>query len=327
MQIYDTIESLDTIPKGLVLSIGNFDGVHLGHRAIIDVAKQAVRKYNAPGLAVMTFHPHPATVLHPEKAPGVLTPIELKTHLLQLQGIEHLIVLKDSFDLLNMSPKDFVDEFLISHVKPAVVVEGPGFNFGYGRSGNIDTLKELAGQRDFDVIVVPAEKIKSTDGFEAVCSSSLVRSLLEKGSVARAAVVLGRPYRLIGETVPGRGIGKRIGFPTANICPAEQIVPAEGVYAGFVELGSSFNEVCVSTQRKKAAFSIGRAKTFVSDHPLMVEAHLLQEDPGDLAEKWLAMDFIEKLRPQKRFETEQQLIEQIELDCKNAKKLLYHSLS
>jgi len=327
MKIYDTVRSLDTIPKGLVLSIGNFDGVHLGHRAIIKAAKDAVPKYNAPGLAVMTFHPHPATVLHPEKAPGILTPLELKIHLLGQQGIEHLIVLKDSFDLLNMSPKNFVDEFLISHVKPAVVVEGPGFNFGYGRSGNIETLKELAEERDFDVIVVPAEKLKSIDGSRAVCSSSFVRDLLEKGSVARAGAVLGRPYRLIGETIPGRGVGKRIGFPTANICPAEQIIPAEGVYACLVEIGPDFDEVCVSTQRKKAAFSIGRAKTFVSDHPLLVEAHLLEEDPGDLAEKWLAMDFIEKLRPQIRFDTKQQLIEQIELDCKNAKNLLNRPLS
>lgn len=322
MQIYDTIKSLDTIPKGLVLTIGNFDGVHLGHQAIIAGAKEAVRKYNAPGLAVMTFYPHPATVLHPEKAPGVLTPIELKTHLLQLQGVEHLIVLKDSFELLNMSPKDFVDEFLISHVKPAVVVEGPSFNFGYGRSGNIETLKELAGDRDFDVIVVGAEKLETADDTELLCSSSLVRELLEKGSVARAGAVLGRPYRLIGETIPGRGIGKRIGYPTANINPVEQIVPAEGVYAGFVEIGSAFDEVCVSSQRKPAAISIGRAKTFVSDNPLMVEAHLLEEDPGDLSEKWLGMDFVEKLRQQKRFESEQQLIDQIEVDCKNAKNIL-----
>lgn len=322
MQIYDTIRSLDRIPKGLVLSIGNFDGVHLGHQTIIEAAKQAVQKYNAPDLAVMTFHPHPATILHPEKAPGVLTPIELKTHLLELQGIEHLIVLKDSFKLLNMSPKAFVDEFLISHVKPVVVVEGPSFNFGYGRSGNIETLKELAEERDFDVIVVPTEKIGTDDHTELLCSSSLIRDLLEKGSVTKAKAVLGRPYRLIGETIPGRGIGKRIGFPTANIDPAEQIIPAEGVYAGFVEIGSSFGEVCVSTQRKKAAFSIGRSKTFVSDHPLLVEAHLLDIKPGDLSDKWLAMDFIERLRPQKRFETKHQLKDQIAVDCKNAKDVL-----
>ena len=158
-------------------------------------------------------------------------------------------------------------------------------------------------------------------------SSSLVRDLLEKGSVARAGAVLGRPYRLIGETVPGRGIGKRIGFPTANICPNEQIVPAEGVYAGFVEVGSGFDEVSVSSQRKKAAFSIGRAKTFVSGHPLLVEAHLLDAEPGDLADKWIAMDFIERLRPQIRFETKQQLKEQIAIDCKDAKNLLDRFLS
>ena len=323
MKIYDSIKSLDEVQDGLVLSIGNFDGVHLGHQEIIKVAKDAQQKAGIPALAVLTFDPHPVMILHPERAPGILTPLDLKRYLLKECGVDLLIVLKDSLELLNLSPKDFVDEFLIRHLKPSVVVEGPNFNFGYGRSGNIETLEKLASERDFGVVVVPAKQmIVDNDRPTATCSSSLIRNLLEKGEVATAAKALGRPYKLIGETVPGRGIGKRIGFPTANIDPVEQIIPAEGVYAGFVEVGTSFDDVCISTERMWAAFSIGRAKTFVSDHPLLVEAHILDCNVQDLYDKWLSMDFIKKLRSQKRFKTEQELKDQIAEDCEEAKKIL-----
>lgn len=318
MKIYDDIPSLDNIPPGLALSIGNFDGLHPGHLNIIDTLKAQT----SAGVAVTTFEPHPVAILHPEKAPGILTPLEYKKFLLEQAGVEHLIIIRDSYRLLNLSPADFVDEFLVKKINPAVVVEGTNFNFGYGRSGNVETLKQLSAGK-FEVIVVQPKKIDiSCREHKAISSSSLVRCLIEEGCVAKAAEVLNRPYRLLGSTVSGRGVGTKIGFPTANIDPIVQIIPAEGVYAGFVSIADNMTDLCAADQRRPAAFSIGRAKTFISDHPLLIEAHLLDTDPGNLTNKFLAMDFIKRIRSQQRFDSHEELTEQIQTDCDNAKKTL-----
>ena len=328
MQVFDTLGLLEGIEKGWALSIGNFDGVHLGHQRIIAGAKEAAVKFNAPGLAVMTFDPHPVAILHPEKAPGVLTPLRMKKHLLAEAGVDCLIVLKDSYDLLNLSPADFVDKFLMKFVEPAVVIEGPNFNFGYGRSGDVEKLKELGQTRGFEVLVADAVDINISEAgasacdHRGVCSSSLIRRLLEKGFVSDAGAALGRAYRLIGQTVPGRGVGKEIGFPTANISPLNQIVPNEGVYAGTVEIADTSEKACSSVQRLAAVFSIGRAKTFITDHPILIEAHILEADVEDLTGKWLAMDFIDRIRSQQRFENREQLAQQIAVDCDTAKDIL-----
>jgi len=322
MQIFDSISALEGIQKGWALTIGNFDGVHLGHQEIIKAAKAAGRDRGTGGLAVMTFEPHPATILHPQKTPQVLTSLELKKHLLEGWGVDCLIVLKDSFKLLNLAPKDFVDEFLMKHIEPKVVVEGRNFNFGYGRSGDAQTLKELGAERGFEVIIVPAKEATLADGQTAVCSSSMIRGFLERGEVANAAAAIGRCYRLMGATMAGRGVGAELGFPTANIQPAEQIIPPEGVYAGFVGAGSGLADVCASGCVRPAAISIGRAKTFVSNHPLMVEAHILEDKVEDLSGKWLAIDFAKRIRGQQRFETKEQLAQQIARDCKKAKQIL-----
>jgi len=322
MQIFDSISDLEGIQKGWALTIGNFDGVHLGHQEIIKAAKAAGRDHGTGGLAVMTFEPHPAAILHPEKAPQVLTSLELKKHLLKEYGVDCLIVLKDSFKLLNLAPKDFVDEFLMKHIEPKVVVEGRNFNFGYGRSGDAQTLKELGAERGFEVIIVPAKEATLADGQTAVCSSSMIRGFLERGEVANAAAAIGRCYRLMGPTVAGRGVGAELGFPTANIQPAEQIIPAEGVYAGFVGVGQSLEQVCASCEPRPAAISIGRAKTFVSNHPLMVEAHILESEVEDLSGKWSAMDFVKRIRSQKRFDNKEQLAVEIAKDCEITKQIL-----
>ncbi len=323
MKVIDSKQALRDIQKGWVLTIGNFDGVHLGHQEILRTARDVVLRSSATGLAVMTFHPHPEAILHPERALGILTPLELKKNLLITYGVDCLIVLKDSYELLNLSPGDFVNEFLLKTVKPAVVVEGPNFNFGYGRSGDIETLKSLSAQGAFEVIDVPARHVNLTDDRRSViCSSSLIRNLIETGHLADAKTAMGRYYRLIGRTIPGRGVGKEIGFPTANINPLEQIVPAEGVYAGFIQISDSLNDVSVISRTIPAALSIGRAKTFVSDHPLMIEAHVLDQNVPDLSNKFLAMDFVKKIRSQRRFDAKEALKEQIKKDCKQIKTIL-----
>ncbi|MBE0537794.1 MAG: bifunctional riboflavin kinase/FAD synthetase [Phycisphaerae bacterium] len=321
MRIIDSAAALEAIEKGWALTIGNFDGVHQGHRDIIAAGLDAARTHGLTGLAVMTFDPHPAAVLRPDHAPGMLTPLVLKKHLLAELGVHCLIILKDSMSLLNLSPADFVDTFLMNTVAPRAVIEGPDFTFGYGRSGTVQDLRQLGADRSFDVVVVPPRRV-TIGGEPCICSSSLIRRLIAEADVAAAAHALGRRYRLIGRTHPGRGIGRQLGFPTANIEPLEQIVPAEGVYAGFVLTGPTPEAVCGPTHARPAAFSIGRAKTFLTDHPLLIEAHILEPDVEDLTNTWLAMDFVQKIRHQQRFESHEALKEQIAKDCARARQIL-----
>ena len=319
MRIIEAITNVKN--KGCVLTIGNFDGVHIGHQEIL-AAGRRIAAQKATELAVLTFEPHPVAILHPEKAPGMLTPFELKKHLLAQCGVDCLIVLKDSAELLNLSPADFVEQFLVRDIGPSVVVEGEDFNFGVGRAGSVHTLYNLGSERGFEVCIVDCKEVKLSIGQSVRVSSTIIRNLLEAGKVADAGVALGRPYRLVGGVVPGVGKGKQLGFPTANIAPARQSIPAEGVYAGFVAIGDSEEEVCVAEEKIPAAISIGRAETLGGDRSLLVEAHLLIENVADLAGKRLAIDFVERIRSQQKFATEKELAQQIAKDCEKAKNIL-----
>jgi len=321
MKIIKTTSDIEKIKPGCVLTIGNFDGVHIGHQEILTAAKQIAAQRKTE-LIVLTFEPHPVAILHPEKVHGVLTPLKLKTHLLTKYGIDRLIVLKDSAELLNLSPVDFVDQFLARTIQPEVVVEGESFNFGSGRTGSAHTLYNLGKQKGFEVIVVDTKEVKLSIGQAVKVSSTMIRNLLESGKVADAAVALTRPYRLIGQVVPGHGKGKQLGFPTANLASAQQIIPAEGVYAGFVAICDSKEQACSAEGKIPSAFSIGRSTTYSKEYPLLVEAHLLKGKVGELLGKWMAMDFMERIREQIKFETESQLADQIAKDCEDIKQLL-----
>jgi len=321
MKVIKKISDLKKIKKGCVLTIGNFDGVHLGHQEILTTAKRmAVRKRTE--LAAITFDPHPVAILQPEKSPGALTPLELKTRFLIELGVDRLFVLKSTRRLLSFSPQDFIERFLVKNIQPGVVVEGQDFNFGFRRGGNINTLQKLGNEKGFLVSVVKARKIKLSTGETIRVSSTMIRNLLESGRVADAAVALSRPYRLIGQVVPGHGKGRQLGFPTANLQPLRQIIPAEGVYASFVEIGDGIEQVCKAHSKLPAALSIGKAETLGSDNPLAIESHLLTDDVGDLHGKWVAMDFIKHLRSQIKFASEKELSAQIAKDCKKAKEVL-----
>jgi len=318
MRIIEDHQAISGLPKGMILTIGNFDGVHRGHQSIITTARQIAREKQTQ-LAVMTFDPHPALLLNPDHAPGILTPLEMKSLLLESLSVDVLIVIKDSLKLLNLSPEDFVDRFLMANLSPSVMVEGPDFNFGYGRSGNIETLRQFGTSRNFEVLKVPFVDVAVDNGSKTEkCSSSSIRHRLEEGNPRRASQVLGRPFRLVGRTIPGRGIGRQLGHPTANIEPIGQVIPAEGVYAGYVVVGDCLADVVFGGLRRPAAISIGRAKTFLSDHPLLLEAHLLEDNVEDLRGKWLGFDFMRFVRHQQRFETKEELKEQIQKDCDKA---------
>jgi len=315
------LAELAKVEKGCVLTIGNFDGVHLGHRQILIAAKQAATK-RWKQLVVMTFEPHPLTVLYPEKARSILTPLALKKHLLAEFGVDCLFVSKSTPELLSLSAEDFVQRFLVENIQPGIVVEGESFNFGCGRDGSIQTLQKLGAEKGFEVSVIEAREVKLSIGQTVKVSSTIIRKLLAGGKVADAAIALGRPYRLIGQVIAGKGKGKQLGFPTANMEPSGQLIPAEGVYAGFIEIGNGFEQVCEAKEKIPAVFSIGRAKTYISDYPLLVEAHILGQDPGDLYGKWFSMDFVKRIRGQQKFETEKELSAQIANDCEKTKQIL-----
>ncbi len=316
-----TEAELAKVQKGCVLTIGNFDGVHIGHRQILTAAKQtAVQK--AAELIVMTFEPHPLAVLHPQKKPGILTSLVLKKHLLTEAGVDCLYIVESTQQLLSLSPDDFVEQFIVRNVQPNIVVEGDSFNFGSDRGGSVHTLQELGPRKGFEVMVVEAKEVRLSTGQTVRVSSTLIRDMLKDGRVTDAAVALSRAYRLLGQVVPGQGKGKLLGFPTANMEPAEQLIPAEGVYAGFVQIGDIAEQVCETHNKLPAALSIGRAQTLGSDNPLAIEAHILTDDVGDLHGRWLAMAFIQRIREQRKFDTEKDLAAQITKDCKKAKEIL-----
>ncbi len=328
MEIIQTISDLQKIKKGCVLTIGNFDGVHIGHQDILAAARKAAEK-NLAELVAMTFEPHPVAILHPERTPGVLTPLELKKHLLAKFGVDCLIILKGNNELLNLSPEDFVSRFLVENVQPSVAVEGSDFNFGVGRSGNIDTLQNLCAEKDFEVTVIEPRQIKLSTGQIVRVSSTMIRYMLESGHVTDANAALGRPYRLAAQIIPGRGIGKRLGFPTLNMRRPQQVIPAEGVYAGFVRIGQTIEDVLrkeslglACEEKIPAVYSIGQARTYGDEFPLLIEAHLLKENVGSFVGQYMAMDFIELIRSQHKFKTSEELSAQIAKDCEKARKIL-----
>jgi riboflavin kinase/FMN adenylyltransferase len=270
----------------------------------------------------MTFDPHPFAILHPEKAPGVLTPLPHKTHLIGRHGVDYFIVLRDSASLLRLTPNEFVDKFLLKDVKPAALVEGDDFHFGSGRSGTVETLREMAIKEGFEVTVIPQITGQLSTGQSVRVSSTTIRYMLQGGHVADAAVLLARPYRLIGKVVSGRGQGRRIGYPTLNMKIPAQIIPQEGVYAGYVRLGRTEDEVSQINGRMDAIFSIGRVRTFGEEYPLFIEAHLLNPETDKPAGEWMAMDFVDRIRPQEKFVSVEALVQQIARDCVSAKEIL-----
>ncbi|MHC4743463.1 MAG: bifunctional riboflavin kinase/FAD synthetase [Planctomycetota bacterium] len=321
MQRFSRISETKAIDAGCVLTIGNFDGVHRGHQQILEIAREAADRRGTKLLA-MTFEPHPLAIVRPERAPGTLTPLPLKEHLIGKFGADYLFVATSTPELLSLSAEEFIRRFLIEAVRPSLVVEGENFNFGSGRSGSVHTLDEYARENDFDVSTVEAKRVELFSGQSVEVSSTIIRNLLAEGSVVDAATTLGRPYRLMEQIIAGRGKGKRLGFPTANMRLPNQLIPAEGVYAGYALIADSLDELIGNGKRIPAALSIGTSATYGDTETLLIETHLFEENVGDLYGKQMAMDFIERIRPQKKFASESALAHQIGEDCENVRRVL-----
>ena len=297
IRVVEDIRTARIDDAALVLTIGSFDGVHRGHRAILDAV---VRRARALGetAAVLTLRPHPREFFSPEHAPSLLTHTAKKLELFEAAGISTVFVLRFDKDVAALTPEAFVREIVVEKCRAKAVVVGHDFRFGRGAQGNFDVLRELAPQYGFEVEQVPPLLM---DG-ERV-SSTLIRERLLLGDLEKAEAFLGRPYSLVGNVVPGRHIGSTIGFPTANVQPHHSAIPAQGVYICGAKLGAT---------TYPAAVNIGVAPT-IRNEDLTIEAYLLDFD-GAIEGAEIELVFRKRLRSETKFPTVQDLIAQIRRD-------------
>lgn len=291
IQVHEGLDGLRRLAPGGVLSIGNFDGLHLGHRRIIETMKQLRAQGGSGRLAIATFEPHPLTVLRPELAPPRLTPLEQKKQLLAGAGIDDLVILPPTPDVLNVEAEQFW-RILRDEARPKHLVEGSTFNFGKNRGGTIDLLRDWASGTGVQLHLAEDVSVQLLDYTQTAVNSTLIRWLIAHGRVRDAALCLGRPYLLRGEVIKGYQRGRTIGVPTANLDVRDQLIPADGVYSAHCTIGGTTYPV---------ALSIGTLPTFGPDQKRQVEAHLLNFD-GDLYGQTIDVAVLDWIRDQRKFD-------------------------
>jgi riboflavin kinase/FMN adenylyltransferase len=304
--ILDGIDGLKQLPHGGVLSVGNFDGIHRGHQRILELA-HLIRSTDG-GVAVVTFEPHPLTVLRPQLAPPRLTPLSLKQSLLESLGVDHLVILPPTPDVLNLTAEEFW-QIIRDDVQPAHMIEGDSFTFGKGRRGSIARLREWAASSNVTLHVIDPVRVALLDLHVVPVSSSLIRWLLIHGRVRDAAICLGHAYSLQGSVVEGFRRGRAIGVPTANLDCGEQLVPAEGVYVGRCTANGTTHA---------AAVSIGTMPTF-GDNRLQVEVHIIGFE-GNLYGQSISVELVDWVREQWKFASVEGLKRRMAVDIEWAKQ-------
>jgi riboflavin kinase/FMN adenylyltransferase len=292
-----------------VVTIGNFDGVHLGHRALLSAVYE-LSKTVAPALrrVALSFDPHPVRYFAPERAPALLTTWPRRLILMQEQHIDIVVLLPFTDKLATLSPEQFVAEVLCDRLAARHIVVGSGFVFGHRRSGTLATLEALGGTYGFD-----AHGVSAVQRGEGVVSSTRIRAAIRSGDVALANELLGGPFRLEGIVVTGAGRGRTIGVPTANLAPESELLPKRGVYAGYVGLPNG--------NAWPAVLNVGRAPTFLQDGQLKVEVHLLDFE-GDLVSRRICVSLLHRLRDEQKFASADALVSTIKNDIVQARHLL-----
>jgi riboflavin kinase / FMN adenylyltransferase len=302
-------------PEGTVVTIGAYDGVHLGHRSVIRLVRQRAAERGLRS-AVVTFDRHPASVVRPESAPRLLTDLEQKLELLAATGIDYCLVIAFDEARRQESAEDFVKEVLVDCLNAADVVVGEDFHFGHRRAGNVPLLRRLGAELGFEVdgIELVGTENGSGGGHAPVSSTRIRRALVER-DLALANSLLGRDYEVRGVVALGDKRGRELGFPTANVSvPGDILLPADGIYAGWFERPDGSVHA--------SAISLGRRPTFyVEAHVSLLEAHLLDFD-GDLYGEHVKVRFVARLRDQVRFDSVDALVEQIGRDVDQARGLL-----
>ncbi len=286
-----------------VVTLGNFDGVHLGHQAIFKRVADKAKELGLPSVA-LSFYPHPLKVLRPSEAPLMLLPLKEKARLLEAMGLDHFLCIYFTKSFASLEAEEFVEEVLVKGLNAEEIFVGRDYRFGRDRKGNVNYLAELGQRFGFRVRVVDPVVV---DGI--LVSSTRIRRMLLEGRVTEAMKFLGRPYKLLGRVVKGVGRGKSLGFPTANIEPDNELIPRNGVYSVAVEVGGMTHPGVVN---------IGFNPTFEDDKEVKVEVHII-DFSGELYNKEIGVLFLKRIRGEVKFPSPQLLVRQIREDVKEAK--------
>ena len=312
MHIWSTPDAVPPDLGGTVVTIGNFDGVHRGHRAVIERARATADARGLPLVAV-TFDPHPMAVLRPEHAPSMLTTLETRARLLGAVGVDHVLVVPFDRATAAWTPREFVDRVLVTALHAAAVVVGANFRFGHRAAGDLALLREVGAEEGFEAVGV------ELDGGPQVWSSTYVRTCLASGDVAGAAEALGAPFTVRGVVVEGDRRGRELGYPTANvpIDPAAA-APADGVYAGWLRpVGPTGGATA-----HPAAISVGTNPTFDGHRERRVESYVLDRDDLQLYGVEVEVAFVERLRGMVRFDSVEELLAAMADDVARARTVL-----
>jgi riboflavin kinase / FMN adenylyltransferase len=306
MEILRSIPELAKLRGPLFLAVGVFDGVHRGHQAVISTSARHAESENGTPV-VVTFDPHPMKVLRPQDAPHLLTATPHKIALIRDLGVRHLLVIKFDKTFAATAPEDFVHQ-LLAHSKPLrEICVGHEWSFGKDRRGNLDLLKNLGERFHFDVVGIPPVKADGT-----VVSSTAIRHAVEKGDFATAAEMLGREYTILGAVKGGDKLGKKLGYPTANLSAHSEQFPPNGVYLAEARIGRALHRGVINLGFRPTVSS-GKSER-------VLEIHLLDFD-RDIYGQDVEVRFVRYLRPERKFDSLDALVRQIDLDVQQAREL------
>jgi riboflavin kinase/FMN adenylyltransferase len=288
-----------------VVTLGNFDGIHLGHQKIFEHLKHRAGALGGRAV-VITFFPHPLRVLAPERAPKLITTLEERLQLMELHGIDLVICIRFTKEFARWSAQRFVKAVIVDKLRAKALYVGMDYRFGKDRHGGIGLLRDMGRQFGFDVEIIQPVKVEDLE-----VSSTRIRRLISAGDVRESSRLLGRFHRIHGRVVRGDGRGKALGFPTANIATEAELIPAEGVYAVRVSMGEGCHD---------GVASLGTNPTFSGRH-FSIEAHIL-DFAQDIYGAELSLEFVDRIRGQKKFPDPEALARQIQDDVEKARELL-----
>lgn len=313
LEIFRGVSELDRALRNPVVTIGNFDGVHLGHRAILDIVIGRARALEGESV-LYTFEPHPRRVLQPDSGLRLLETFEQKMETLESLGLDVIIAEPFDHEFAQLTPERFIEHQLHECIRPVEVYVGYDFHFGRDREGSMRLLTERGPRLGFSVTIVPEVSVDGRD-----VNSTRIRQLLAEGAVEEAAGLLGRPFCARGEVVPGDRRGRELGFPTANLAPRTEILPAPGVYYGHLRC---LDPAAPGSARAfPAVTNVGVRPTFRDGRALVAEAHLL-DFSGDLYGMEVDVCFEGRIRGEQRFEHVDDLRDQIARDVAETRRRL-----
>lgn len=293
---------------GSVVTIGNFDGIHIGHQAILRQARVEADRMQV-SVVVVSFEPHPGKVLFPQKAPEIIKTNKQKRDLLRANGVDYYFVLQFTPEFSRMEPESFIEDILVGTLGASAILVGEGFAFGRKRRGNVAMLREMGKNLGFEV--VPVQHVE-VDG-ETV-SSSRIRTLLKNGRIRQANRLLGRRYYMEGIVIRGERLGRKLGYPTANMLSENELVPMLGVYTSHTTVGGI---------RYDSVTNIGLKPTF-GGQKIIVETHLFDFDDEIYGER-IRVEYLSFIRPEVKFERVEDLVAEIANDCDIAHRVISDS--